>query len=180
MRRLFVVLLCGVLAAAFLAAKGQSAEPSFSVHISAPQTVKAGSRIEVTIVFTNTSNHDIKFTNHMPGYLNYGMKVLNDKGEPVPLTAFGRLVFTGTCGTKDGKRDDDPNDLPCMESKAEQSFIITVKAGESTQEQLVLNYMFRLRQPGKYSIQFSQADDLASGNPKPTAQSNTIAVTITP
>jgi hypothetical protein len=139
----------------------------FSLAISVKEhTVKAGSEVPMQIVLTNTSADQIAIRGGEPpdagkrdGYI---LDVRNAAGEFVPNTAylnfqpFKAYLF-----------------LPGEANFFDRSFH-GLKPGETLTNEVILDKLFDLSQPGKYTIQARRADE----NSKAVAKSNIIKVTV--
>jgi len=121
--------------------------------------VKAGSDISVEVVETNTSLHEIDtvFITKPPGLgeLLYRAYVRNEKGDLVPETEYGREIRTGEVAV------------------GSSSFLGSLKPGQSKIDTLILNKLYDLSQPGKYTVQ------VEGGDAKAGTKSNTITVVVT-
>lgn len=161
------VLACLILAAAgeplqFATASGQT--PFALKLVASNETVKAGSEARIEITFTNTSDRDIHLS-RPPGdvpaaELSYSFEVRDEKGELVPETRYGQL-FEEHHGRIRG------------------SWISrTLKPGESIKETSLINQLYDMSLPGKYTIQVSH--DMPEGSGKGKVKSNTVTIVVTP
>jgi hypothetical protein len=158
----------------------QSAKPPVSIVISAPQAVRAGSKIKMDVTLTNVSNHGVigYFEDVSHSEFNYDFDVRDSEGKPAPETRLMRA-----------EKGLDPGPGPHI-------WITThlgvggyrVKPGESIKGSADLSELYNL-QPGTYTVQLSWWENRARyrdpQKPRPpagavVAKSNTITVTITP
>lgn len=137
---------------------GPSAPP-ISLSIRATQeTTKRGSDVTINVTLTNLTNHAVVFTDRNSA-CDYAVDVRDSAGLPAPQTEYKRTL---KCGTKlaDGR-----------------NIIVTLKPGESRQEQLIITRACDLERPGIYSVRALRTfpDDIGDG----TATSNQVQVVIT-
>jgi Carboxypeptidase regulatory-like domain len=127
-------------------------KPSSSVVINMPQVVKPESETLLEIATTNISDDDlpIRMICGWPSWaLAYKIDVHDAAGHPVPLSSVGHGLFQG------------PMAWSC-------SGAIQLKPGEIRREQVLLNRLFDLRQPGEYTVQ------VQSKYPSNAVHSNTV------
>jgi hypothetical protein len=178
------------IAAFFLIAQAQPAQPAFSLRISAEQNViQAGSELRLTVVATNISDHDISLfrgKGEAEGEFHYMIDVRNDKGIAPSRTKYGNHFL--------GKDVDEPKDSaqaknaetqPAGIDASPQTFqetvivssdvLLPIQPGGTLTDVIIVNKMFDLSQPGKYSIQAQRADP----DSKMVVKSNIITVTVT-
>lgn len=181
------------IAAFFLIAQAQPAKPAkpaFSLRISAAQNViKAGSELRLTIVATNISDHDISLLRgkgEAEGEFNYMIDARNDKGSAPSRTKYGnQLQGKDVSEPKDSAQAKNAETQPAGNDAGPQTFqetvivssdvLLTIQPGETLTDVIIVNKLFDLSQPGKYSIQAQRADP----DSKMVVKSNIITVTVT-
>jgi hypothetical protein len=144
----------------------------YNLAIRAKQAeVKAGSELRLEIVTRNVSDHTIadsyatKNTDDTDqGYVAY---VWDEKGDLAKETKYERLIRTSM---------NDPEDI-----KKGQIIILTgsrspgeLPPGSTHQDEILLNRLYDVSQPGKYTVQVRTWGDMAG-----RALSNKITITIT-
>jgi hypothetical protein len=153
------------LAAAF----GQPKQPAFSIAISAPDVISAGSEPKLSIVLKNTSDHEIMLGRSVqPGHgeLHHDVEVRDDKGDLAPETEYHRKI-KGRLSATPGKAPPPPN--------VRSDIFIPMKPGETRNDDLTISKLYDLSKPGKYTIQVSRFDEDTKG----VVKSNTITVSVT-
>jgi hypothetical protein len=158
----FTALLSAVVFAGMFASVAQTTPATFSIRIVARQdVVKTGSSIGVVALLTDTTNHKINFimvNDDMGGDNGYIPKVLDDTGNPLPLSKYGQLIIKG----------------PRLQGRSGQ---IRLQPGDSTvPHEIILSELYDLTRPGKYTIQMERIDK----DSKVHVKSNIITVTVTP
>jgi hypothetical protein len=145
--------------------------PSISIGIAASQNVIAsGTRVELHILVTNVSKgliHMSRSNGDDQAALSYYTVDLRDtKGDSPPKTMLNRIL------------SGEPVPLPPGKGGiiTGSSMIFPLQPGETLKDDMILNDLFDLNTPGKYTIQI-QHDDPVSRNP---VKSNTITLTIVP
>jgi hypothetical protein len=137
----------------------------FTLKLSASsEDVKAGSQVRIEIIFTNTSDQEIHLS-RPPGDVpeaaySYAFEVRDEKGELVPETRYGRPFKDGTARIRGSWAG------------------WTLKPGESLKEASILNQLFDLSLPGRYTVRVSH--EIPQGFGKGSVKSNTITITIAP
>ena len=138
----------------------------FSIGISTPTaTVRAGSEVIVNIVLTNTSNRELNIDitkAQEPGEIDFALDVRDAKGNAAPHTTWGRRL-----------QGDGSSLPPPMESS---SLEVPLKRGKSTRSRIIVNRLYDVSQPGKYTIQVGRSDPYTAA----IALSNTLTVTVIP
>lgn len=134
-------------------------EPPISLSIRpAQETTKRGSDVTINVTLTNPTNHAVSFTDRNSA-CDYAVDVHDSAGLPAPQTEYKRTL---NCGTKlaDGR-----------------NIIVTLKPGESRQEQLIITRVCDLGRPGKYSVRVLRTfpNEIGDG----TAASNTTEIRVT-
>lgn len=153
------------------AASGQNANPSFSITISGPSEVKAGSASYVDIVVENVSNHQITF-----GWDGRGARHAQSCFD-IDIRDFAGKVPSYTPDYRTQARNIRPR-------------YTGLKPDEKLTFRLDLHEVFELT-PGKYTVQLSHHENDFSlygqgwkNEPNPNSNlkvdSNTIAITVTP
>lgn len=125
----------------------QDAAPSFSITISMPSEIKAGSQPELKIRLTNTCDHVIPFDRSVAGLgeRNFDIVLLDTKGNPAPSTACMKAI-----------RGEDQGPGPKV-VLTDNYFNMDLKPGESVTETTYLGRVFELK-PGTYRVQVSRRD----------------------
>jgi len=155
----------GFLAAAF----GQPKQPAFSIAISAPDLISAGSEPKLSIVLKNTSDHEIMLGRSVQpdhGELHHDVEVRDDKGDLAPETEYHRKI-KGRLPATPGKAPPPPN--------VWSDILTSIKPGETRNDDLTISKLYDLSKPGKYTIQVSRFDE----DTKAVVKSNTITVNVT-
>jgi hypothetical protein len=166
-----VIVLSAGAALAQTSAANSPEQPDFTLTIRARQPeVKVGAEIRVEVVTTNTSTESFTVTDGNPppwAEVLYQTYVRNENGELAPETKVGRIIRT--------RKDED-------HPKADVIFVGSgaplreLRPGETTiKDEIVLNRLYDLSKPGKYSVQLVCED---SKNPSKTVKSNTITVIV--
>jgi hypothetical protein len=178
-RRWFLIF---AIVAGFGLAPAQETQVPFSITISAASTAfKANSEVKISLVFKNTSGHEIPYTRgpgtgvERQGELFTSVDVRDAKGELVPDTAYHRALR--------GKPDKSASSGPPTRLRVMSGSFVDrlLKPGESREEEIVVSKLYDLREPGQYSITaWRRLLDLAT-HPysKIVAKSNTLIITVT-
>lgn len=168
-QRIPLILACVLL----LPLAAQSPTPAFSLNITAePEAVKPGGEVALSITLTNNARQQIFFqTDRYHPERNFTISVMDPAGEGAGKTR----AYRDATGDKTGKDAVEPPADPThaviiMGSRG----ISGVLPGRSLLEKVVLNKLFDLNQPGKYTIQVEKVDDLS----KTVIKSNIVAVTV--
>jgi hypothetical protein len=151
------------------AAFGQPKQPAFSITISAPDVISAGSEPKLSIVLKNTSDHKIMLTRSLQtdrGELHHDVEVRDDKGDLVPEMEYHQKL-KGRLPATPGKAPPPPI--------VGSDIFVTMKPGETRNDDLTISKLYDLSKPGKYTIQVSRFDETA----KAVVKSNTITVNVT-
>jgi hypothetical protein len=147
----------------------KSAQASFSVAISAPQTaVKAGSEIKINIILANTSDRQLVITvdRGAQGEFDYTIKLSDSNGHEPPETKYFRAVR--------GKDASDPGDTTTL-VVSPSSGLKGLKPGETFKSTIDLTELYNLQQ-GRYAIQLERFDDKS----KTLVKSNKLTVSVIP
>lgn len=167
----------------------QSAQPNFSISIGVEQNkVRAGSDLAISVVETNVSNHPIWLGGGLQPLPGTGivLEVLDVQGVSAPKTELYRIwrgeenppiVFHPAEGGKPAWTE---THIPMLSGRG-----VLIDPGNVVKDQIVVNKLFDLSKPGKYTIRLRQIDfrkdeEASSGRPVPYVNSNTITITITP
>lgn len=133
----------------------EKAETPFTLSIASPQdTIKAGSEVSLLPEVLNTSDHVIVF-DPIPSKLDIWVR--DSQGNLAPLTRKGQEFRKHSDETGGGALQMRPGD--------------TAYLGE-----VMVDKLYDLTRPGKYTIQVSRVDDAT----KTWVKSNTITITVTP
>ena len=161
-----------VLAAAISVATAAAA-PAFTLDISlASYVVKAGSDLKLTVTLTNTSDRYITVSMWAPEERSFAVDVREQDGSAAGKTRYYRMIM----GDDTGKDASEPPLDPTKTTvEVFRSGFAGVQPGETKTYSFLINKLYDLSQPGKYTIQVSQDDSLN----KLTVKSNTISLTIT-
>jgi len=124
----------------------------FTVTITGPSEIKTGVEVDVRVTITNTSNHDVSAGSfYVDGVdTGYTYDVRDSAGNPAQKKS---IVMSGSI--KFGR----------------------LKPGESAEEGTLVNRVFNMTRPGRYTIQVSRQVGDSKGT---VVKSNTITVTVTP
>ena len=178
------------IAAFFLIAQAQPTKPAISLRISAKQNViQAGSELQLTIVATNITDHDISLfrgKGEAEGEFNYKIDARDDKGIAPSRTWYGnRLQGKDVDEPKDSAQAKNAETQPAGNDAGPQTFqetlivssdvLLPIQPGGTLTDVIIVNEMFDLRQPGKYSIQAQRLDP----GSRMVVKSNIITVTVT-
>jgi hypothetical protein len=133
----------------------------FTIKISAPQEAKLGDPLPLQVTLTNTGKEDFATYRDATRRAEYFYKItVHDAlGREPALTELHR-TFRG-----DGTGIILSNDIP-----------ILLEPGKSLQDETDISTLYKIDQPGKYTIQV----DRFNGTDKPRVKSNTITVSIVP
>jgi len=151
------------------------AEAPFSITISAaPDVVRAGSDVRLNIMFTNTSEHEIRLITVVGGKEFFNLvQVLSDRGAAVPTTRHGRDLM-GVSST--------PEVLPQRRSYFPRDFSgglsligSPIAPGKTRDDDIVVSALYDLSRPGKYTVQVNRFDETTNAFVK----SNKITITVT-
>jgi len=149
-------------AAAFLATvlpvAGQGPQPSISLAVTGPATVKAGSSIVwIDVVLTNITKDVINVPQSEPALGAYiGLDVRDASGMPTGKTRLYRQM-TGDRTGKDAPASADPGVFAPLGRAGPPG---PVQPLESTRRGFDLTTLFDITQPGKYTIQAQEADPM--------------------
>lgn len=141
-------------------------QQAFSLKIAAiPDVIRAGSPVNVEILTTNTSDHQITlayiYTAGFP--VSWGLDVRDAKGDKAPGTAFSRELKAGFKIVRN-------NVVPLTGN----SYYPPLKAGEAVLNKLGADAIYDMTKPCKYTIQVSRFDPES----KTEVKSNTVNVTV--
>jgi hypothetical protein len=124
---------------------------------------KVGEEIRIEIDFKNTSDHQFLAAPEIPtAETSYKAYVRDDKDNLAPETRLGRRLRTG----KDDRGQDALNTVTTGPLRY-------LQPGESIKEGIVLNKLYDLSKPGKYTVQVQTQVDTRG-----MAGSNKIMITI--
>jgi hypothetical protein len=152
-RRFTVALLLPAMFVGALAAQELGKQP-FSITISTlKSSYTAGTAVELRVVMTNTSDHEVKAGAVYDGSIDasYQYDVRDSKGEPAPVK-------------------------PAKEFHRATVIMRTLKPSESVEDRTNVGRWVDFREPGEYTVQVSRfiGDDEKEG----AVKSNTITITI--
>jgi hypothetical protein len=128
-------------------ASGLSAADEGTIAIStAKSAVKAGSDITIEVIFTNTSKANILFASGVKredqGELDYTVHVRDSSAARAPETKRGHLLRTG---------EDSPGADTYLIISSTMN--IDVLPGGTVKREILLNRLYDLSKPGKYTVQ---------------------------
>ena len=132
-------------------------------------TYKLGSDIRIELVTTNTSDQALPYEVGAPLESieeSVGVEVRDDRGERLPETKRGQIVRT--------RRDENTPTGQVIVTVRNYGLMKQLKPGESLVEELILNRLYVIDRPGKYTVQVGPPAWSGSSGPK----SNTITVTV--
>jgi len=155
-------LIACALTSVLLAGAGIGTPQPFSLSILGPQgPLKHGSLVELTVTLTNRSVGEIVIRDRNRS-CDYELEVRESSGQPAPGTSYKRAL---KCSNK-------------FAVTAGKNSIRNLRPGESYSDSMIVNQLYDLSRPGKYTIQASRAipQELGGG----TVQSNIITLTVTP
>ena len=146
----------------------QTASSGISMTAAMPESAyNAGDRIPLTITFRNESQHEI-FISETNGAdaadRDFELEVLNDGGQRVPYTLYGKEAHSP-----------DPGRFRFFSFKRKR-----IEAGGSIQQVIVLNKVFDLTLPGKYSVRVTRQPRNDGTAPATKTISNTVIFDIDP
>lgn len=123
----------------FLAATLVSADPKPPLSVvTSPlsQTVKRGADVRLNVTLTNTSEHELSFSDRNP-FCDYPIKIRDSGGSQAPETAAKQQ---SRC---DGK----------LQLILGRNILIILKPGESFSEEITVSFFYDLRRTGAYTVQ---------------------------
>jgi len=167
----FAAILCGLAnAEPQTQTSSQKATPSISIGITVSQSVvAAGTSVELHILVTNVSKgliHMSRNNGKDSATLSFYTADLRDtKGSVPPETTFNRKLR--------GEVHSTPENGGIITGSP---IIFPLQPGETLKDDMILNDLFDLKVPGKYTVQI-QHEDPVTHNP---VKSNIITLTITP
>jgi hypothetical protein len=145
--------------------------PPFSITLSSPHdTWKVGSAVTVKIALTNTSDQAVLIRKSFAqdaGEVFMDVEVKDDQGNQPPRTKYYRRLRQE--GGYDSEMSPDEEFLVSRSVKK-----IFLKPGETIEVGIVVNRLFDLDRPGKYSVRVQQRGEGA----KSAVASNTITVIV--
>jgi hypothetical protein len=151
--------------------KTSSGAPATSITISAfHDSVNAGSRVDVIVTLTNTSNHDIWLVRLRSG-ADSKIDVRDANGKLAPDTSFGYLRNGHVAQSALDETRFSTNDL------TDNGVGEMVKAGQTTKWSMNAGKFYDMSHPGMYRIRIEREDP---EDPKIIVKSNTVTVTVTP
>lgn len=139
---------------------------------------KIGSEIKLTVLLTNTTNHDVflLMRKEDPSDFIYTVEVLNDHGDEARQTTFG--------GIRRGKYvSRDPETHKPMVISTSQGPEVKVQPGKTLSHEVDISKLYNFDHPGKYVIQVTKPDTSSAKNNAeakswPIAKSNVIKITV--
>lgn len=139
-------------------ASPKPASQPLSLSISAAEhSVRIGMEVTVSAKLTNVSDYSVTFFDSNPS-CDYAVEVRDEKGTPVPETTYKRQ-------------------LKCAHSVEGRNILVTLKARESRDEEILVTRTHELTRPGTYFVQvFRKVPKELSKEP---IKSNTIGITLT-
>jgi hypothetical protein len=147
----------------------QKVAPSISIGIAVSQSVVAsGTRVELHILVTNVSKgliHMGRDNGKDSAALYYTVDLRDTEGDSAPKTRFNRILH--------GEVHADPDKGGIITGSP---IIFPLQPGETLKDDMILNDLFDLKVPGKYTVQI-QHEDPVTHNP---VKSNIITLTVTP
>ncbi|HKW58073.1 MAG TPA: hypothetical protein VJN42_12015 [Candidatus Acidoferrum sp.] len=147
------------------AASQRGAAP-FSVTVKTSQdNVKAGSEIGIRIILQNTSATDLSMARSngvSQGESHYLIDVRDSSGLTAPETEYERRIT----GKENGKRT----------VIYGSDIFFTLKPHETLEDEALLNKLYDLRRPGKYTVQVSREIPKQLGGG--TVKSNILTITV--
>lgn len=144
----------------------QGKAPVLSLNISAlQQTVRTGNAVIVKATMTNKSSHDVSIWMEIGAGRQFHIEVRDSTGNLVPDTEEGK------------KRNGhvDPSQLQPRDWNGSGA-CLTLKPGETSDQQVTVSTLYDMNRPGTYSIQLQKPDPETLAPDK----SNTVTVTVTP
>jgi hypothetical protein len=184
-----IVALAAILSLAHISL-ARDGKAEFSIVISAPQSVKAGSFVAVDAILTNISDHDIKLDDDANGERNLDLEVRDSQGTPPAETLYLKAI-----------RGESQGPGPTALVLTPKYIIRDLKPGETSKEGARLSQVFDLK-PGTYKVTFRRPDYHFTPRdvmrilpekerqpytepppplkPKAMVKSNTITITLTP
>jgi len=159
-----------LLLTAFLALQvsspAKAPRPAISVTLSSVSSeLKLGSEVRLKIAVTNTSDHDLRLTRSSgkdQGEFLNRFEVHEDQGNSVVKTRYYRNIR--------GEKAENEE----LQEVFEEVVTLSLKPGESLTEEVILNKLYILDKPGKYTIQVDHVDP----ETRVPVKSNTITVTL--
>jgi hypothetical protein len=141
------------------------ARKPYTLTIRAKQnTFKVGEEIRINILWKNTSDQPVSVAPVIPtAETSYKVFVEDEKGNLAAETKLGRRLRTG-------KDEAGQTTVSVFETAP----IRSVQPGESLNEEVVLNKLYDLSKPGKYTVRVQSQSDLNG-----SAKSDPITITIT-
>jgi hypothetical protein len=148
--------------------QASGAPPQYSVTLQAPTApVKAGSEVRVKATTTNTSDHEIRFAKGFgEEEFDFEIEVRDEKGQAPPLTQpYSQL-----------------KEHPASRRGSYSTYVL--ESGKSFDDDLVLTKLYKITQPGKYTVSVMRGQRpmwqlLDKEAKKNSAKSNTITITLT-
>jgi hypothetical protein len=133
----------------------------YSLSLALPnEIVESGSAIEAHIALTNISDQPIEFAATDP-LCDYSIEIKSLDGRPVTKTKNANDASAG-----------------CLDHRvASRSILVRLKPGEQWEEDIHLNEIFDLTNPGGYTVQVSRKIPKVSDQP---VESNSVLLTIKP
>jgi hypothetical protein len=147
MKRVLLLLgLCLSIAAPYSVAVGQKvdtmktierdiAQKDVVLSAAVPQKTAAGAPVHLKLSVQNRSKGDVEFVARMK-YWDYGLQLLDGKGQPVGLTRFGKVVENARRGGS--------------------SVMLKLAAGKGMEDTLNLARIFDLTMEGEYTLSVSR------------------------
>jgi len=144
LRPLLMVLLCDIAAAQ----QAQKGKPEFSISISAPESLKVGSRMMIGITVSNTSGRAITFDGDdlYRGERNFNVEMLDSAGAFPPETRYLKAI-----------KGEDQGPGPTRLVVNGKYFQRDLKPGESLKGELNLTELYDLK-AGSYTVTLWRPD----------------------
>jgi hypothetical protein len=163
MRNLSCLIFCSFICA-ICPGSPRNPNPPFSLAITvADQSVKLGTQVSVTITLKNNSGQDLAFDKSSASgeaEFHYSVLLMDHDGKPVPETRYWRIL--------QGKDH---------EAFTENVLSVAIHPNEEAKDDFVLNKLFDLRKPGKYTLQVAR--EIPQNLGKGLVKSNVLSLVIT-
>jgi len=162
----FLLVLASAMLGALASPASADEHPDYSLRIRAKQgDANAGSEVRIEVVQTIIADHQVEVpvvSKRLDQIdLFYKTYVYDENGNLAPETKYGRRVRTGR---------DDPGETTIDVFSAATRYL---QPGESKTDEILLNKLYDLSKPGKYTVHVEGLDSA-----RRTAKSNTITITV--
>jgi hypothetical protein len=167
------MILPAIMAAAAVAAAAQPPTPTFSMAISAPDTVKLGAKLSVNLALKNESGQPIYFLRspaHGEAELYTDLGMRDEKGVPVPEGRYYRALKGHPEEQRKAKKPGFDPPIAVGGSRYRE----VIPPGETWNDSIVVTGLLELTNLGKYTITLSRYDPES----KTVVKSNTVTVTV--